>query len=113
MMQWILLASDAEHVDSATGSSVSVRGREPRHPACVLLRCAAATRRRRRRAFLARAPYYYYYSLLSPGGKVGRFALPVSGARARLGGGRRVLLLAGSGGVCPRFRARGGLSCSL
>ena len=38
MMQWILLASDAEHVDSATGSSVSVRGREPRHPACVLLR---------------------------------------------------------------------------
>lgn len=57
--------------------------------------------------------YYYYYSLLSPGGKVGRFALPVSGARARLGGGRRVLLLAGSGGVCPRFRARGGLSCSL
>ena len=54
-----------------------------------------------------------YYSLLSPGGKVGRFALPVSGACARLGGGRRLLLLAGSGGVCPRFRARGGLSCSL
>ena len=37
----------------------------------------------------------------------GAHALPVSGARARLGGGRRVLLLAGSGGSCPRFRARG------
>ena len=43
----------------------------------------------------------------------GALALPVSGACAHIRGERLVLLLAGSGGLCPHFRARGGLSCSL
>ena len=41
---------------------------------------------------------------------MGRLALAVSGARARLGCGRLVLQLAGSGGWCPRDRIPGPLA---